>query len=266
MCSPPMWRQQCHRPVSRRTVACRTRNPMHPAHVELTFRACKQAEASLLIHPAVGLTKPGDVDYFTRVRCYQAVLTKYPPGTAKLSLLPLAMRMAGPREAIWHALIRKNCGCSHMIIGRDHAGPGTDANGKAFYDPYAAQDLFQKCQAEIGVTMVPFHNMVYVEDKAKYLPEDEVPRDARVLNLSGTELRQRLNEGRLIPDWFTYSEVIQELRRSFPPRHQQGFTVFFTGLSSAGKSTVANVLLIKLNEIGGRPVTLFDGEIGRAHV
>jgi len=264
--SPSDLRQQFARQGWRRIVAFQTRNPMHRAHVELSFRACKQAEASLLIHPAVGLTKPGDVDYFTRVRCYQVVLTKYPRGTAKLSLLPLAMRMAGPREAIWHALIRKNCGCSHMIIGRDHAGPGADKNGQPFYGPYAAQELFQKHEAEIGVTMVPFHNMVYVEDKAKYLPEDEVPREARVLKLSGTELRQRLNEGRLIPDWFTYSEVIQELRRSFPPRHQQGFTVFFTGLSSAGKSTVANVLLIKLNEIGGRPVTLFDGDLVRKHL
>jgi sulfate adenylyltransferase len=264
--SPLELRQQFTRQGWRRIVAFQTRNPMHRAHVELTFRACKQAEASLLIHPAVGLTKPGDVDYFTRVRCYQAILTKYPRGTAKLSLLPLAMRMAGPREAIWHGLIRKNCGCSHMIIGRDHAGPGSDKNGQPFYGPYAAQELFKKHEAEIGVTMVPFHNMVYVEDQAKYLPEDEVPRDARVLKLSGTELRQRLNEGRLIPDWFTYSEVIQELRRSFPPRHQQGFTVFFTGLSSAGKSTVANVLLIKLLEIGGRPVTLFDGDLVRKHL
>jgi sulfate adenylyltransferase len=176
------------------------------------------------------------------------------------------MRMGGPREAIWHALIRKNCGCSHMIIGRDHAGPGKDTDGQAFYGPYAAQELFQKYQPEIGVTMMPFHNMVYVEDQAKYLPEDEVPRDARVLNISGTQLRQRLNEGRLIPDWFTYREVIQELRRSFPPRNQQGFTIFFTGLSGAGKSTIANVLVIKLLEIGGRPVTLFDGDLVRKHL
>src|SRR5438270_13725909 len=250
----------------RRIVGFQTRNPMHRAHVELTLQAAKQVEASLLIHPAVAITRPRDVDYFTRVRCYQLILAKFPAGTAKLSLLLLAMRMAGPREAIWHALIRKNCGCSHMIIGRDHAGPGADKNGQPFYGPYAAQELFQKHEAEIGVTMVPFHNMVYVEDKAKYLPEDEVPREARVLKLSGTELRQRLNEGRLIPDWFTYSEVIQELRRSFPPRHQQGFTVFFTGLSSAGKSTIANVLLIKLLEIGGRPVTLFDGDLVRKHL
>ena len=263
---PAELRRQFGRQGWRRIVAFQTRNPMHRAHVELTFRACREAEASLLIHPAVGMTKPGDVDYFTRVRCYQAVLTKYPRATARLALLPLAMRMAGPREAMWHAIIRKNCGCSHMIIGRDHAGPGKDTDGKAFYQPYAAQELFQKYEAEIGVTMLPFHNMVYVEDKAKYLPENEVPAGARVLNLSGTELRQRLNEGRLIPDWFTYQEVIQELRRTFPPRHQQGFTIFFTGLSGAGKSTIANVLVIKLLEIGGRPVTLFDGDLVRKHL
>ena len=230
---PAELRRQFGRQGWRRIVAFQTRNPMHRAHVELTFRACREAEASLLIHPAVGMTKPGDVDYFTRVRCYQAVLTKYPRATARLALLPLAMRMAGPREAMWHAIIRKNCGCSHMIIGRDHAGPGKDTDGKAFYQPYAAQELFQKYEAEIGVTMLPFHNMVYVEDKAKYLPENE---------------------------------VIQELRRTFPPRHQQGFTIFFTGLSGAGKSTIANVLVIKLLEIGGRPVTLFDGDLVRKHL
>ena len=250
----------------RRVVAFQTRNPMHRAHVELTARAAKQVEASLLIHPAVGMTKPGDVDYFTRVRCYQVIVGKYPRGTAKLSLLPLAMRMAGPREAIWHALIRKNCGCSHLIVGRDHAGPGKDANGKPFYEPYEAQEFFRKHEAEIGVGMVPFNNMVYVEDKDAYLPEDEVPKQARVLAISGTELRRRLNEGSDLPGWFTYPDVAEELRRSFPPRDKQGFTVFFSGLSSSGKSTIAHVLLTKLQEIGGRPVTLFDGDLVRKHL
>jgi sulfate adenylyltransferase len=250
----------------RRIVAFQTRNPMHRAHVELTARAARQVEASLLIHPAVGMTKPGDVDYFTRVRCYQVILTKYPRNTAKLSLLPLAMRMAGPREVIWHALIRKNYGCSHLIVGRDHAGPGKDKNGKPFYEPYEAQEFFRKHEAEIGVQMVPFNNMVYVEEKDAYLPENEVPKQARVLNISGTELRQRLNEGRDLPGWFTYAEVAEELRRSFPPRHKQGFTVFFSGLSSAGKSTIAHVLLTKFEEIGGRPVTLFDGDLVRKHL
>ncbi len=250
----------------RRIVAFQTRNPMHRAHQELTFRAAKQVEANLLIHPSVGMTKPGDVDYFTRVRCYQLLLNKYPQGTVKLSLLPLAMRMGGPREAIWHGLIRKNHGCTHFIVGRDHAGPGKDTDGKPFYGPYEAQDLFKKHQSDIGVTMVPFNMMVYLEDQDKYVPDNEVPKDSRVLNISGTELRQRLNEGRDIPSWFTYPEVVQELRRSYPPRHRQGVTIFFTGLSGSGKSTIANVLLTKFLETGGRPVTILDGDLVRKHL
>jgi sulfate adenylyltransferase len=250
----------------RRVVAFQTRNPMHRAHVELTLRAAKQVEANLLIHPAVGVTKLGDVDYFTRVRCYQRLLSKYPHATAKLSLLPLAMRLGGPREAIWHALIRKNHGCTHLIVGRDHAGPGKDADGKPFYGHYEAQELFRKHEADIDVSMVPFSMMVYVEDQDKYFPEDEVPKDAHVLHLSGTDLRQRLNEGRDIPGWFTYPEVVQELRRSFPPRHKQGLTIFFTGLSGAGKSTIASVLVTKFLEVGGRPVTLLDGDLVRKHL
>jgi sulfate adenylyltransferase len=250
----------------RRVVAFQTRNPMHRAHQELTFRAAKQVEASLLIHPSVGMTKPGDVDYFTRVRCYQLLLSKYPAGTVKLAMLPLAMRMGGPREAIWHGIIRKNHGCTHLIVGRDHAGPGNDKNGKPFYGHYAAQELFRQHEADIGVTMVPFSMMVYLEGEDKYCPDDEVPKGARVLNISGTELRQRLNEGREIPTWFTYPEVVQELRRSYPARHKQGATVFFTGLSGSGKSTIANVLLTKFLETGGRPVTLLDGDLVRKHL
>jgi sulfate adenylyltransferase len=250
----------------RRVVAFQTRNPMHRAHVELAFRAAKQVEASLLIHPVVGMTKPGDVDYYTRVRCYQLLLSKFPQATAKLSLLPLAMRMGGPREAIWHALIRKNHGVTHFIVGRDHAGPGKDTDGKPFYGPYEAQEVFKKHQADIGVTMVPFNMMVYLEGQDKYVPDDEVKNGDRVLNISGTELRQRLNEGRDIPAWFTYPEVVTELRRSFPPRHRQGVTVFFTGLSGSGKSTIANVLVTKFLEAGGRPVTLLDGDLVRKNL
>ena len=250
----------------RRVVAFQTRNPMHRAHVELTFRAAKNVEANLLIHPSVGMTKPGDVDYFTRSRCYQLLMSKYPGGTAKLAMLPLAMRMGGPREAIWHALIRKNHGVTHFIVGRDHAGPGNDANGKPFYGPYDAQELFNKHEAEMGVKMVPFQMMVFLEDQDRYVPEDEVPKGSRVLNLSGTELRRRLNEGTEIPAWFTYPEVVQELRGSYPPRHRQGVTIFFTGLSGSGKSTIANILLTKFLEAGGRPVTLLDGDLVRKHL
>ncbi len=250
----------------RQVVAFQTRNPMHRAHVELTRRAAAELEANLLIHPSVGMTKPGDVDHYTRVRCYQAVLNSYPMHTAQLSLLPLAMRMGGPREAVWHAIIRKNYGCTHLIVGRDHAGPGNDANGKPFYGPYDAQELLAAHEGELGVAMVPFQMMVYVADLDQYQPEDEVAFGAHVLNISGTDLRRRLNEGREIPSWFTYPDVAAELRRSYPPRHQQGFTVFFTGLSGSGKSTIANVLLTKFLEVGGRPVTILDGDMVRKHL
>jgi sulfate adenylyltransferase len=250
----------------RRVVAFQTRNPLHRAHYELTLRAAKDVEASLLIHPVVGMTKPGDVDHYTRVRCYQAIMDGYAHNTAMLSLLPLAMRMGGPREAVWHAIIRRNHGVTHLIVGRDHAGPGADAQRRPFYGPYDAQDLVRQHEAELGVTMVPFRQMVYVEDLDGYLPEDEVPEGARTLAISGTEQRRRLNEGRDLPKWFTPPAVAAELRRSYPPRVRQGFTVFFTGLSGSGKSTIANVLLVKLLELGGRPVTLLDGDIVRKHL
>jgi sulfate adenylyltransferase len=250
----------------RKVVAFQTRNPMHRAHHELTLRAATEAGASLLIHPVVGLTKPGDVDHYARVRCYEALLPRYPQHTVKLALLPLAMRMAGPREALWHAIIRKNHGCTHLIVGRDHAGPGSDTAGRPFYGPYDAQELVRAHEAELGVAMVPFRNMVYVEDHDSFMPDDEVPAGSRVLNLSGTELRRRLSEGRDIPHWFTFPEIATELQRSHPPRHRQGFTVFFTGLSGAGKSTVANVLLSRFLEMGGRPVTLLDGDIVRRNL
>jgi sulfate adenylyltransferase len=250
----------------RKIVAFQTRNPMHRAHQELTLRAARQIGANLLIHPSVGMTKPGDVEYYVRVRCYRALLSRYPKDTAKLALLPLAMRMAGPREALWHAIIRKNYGCSHLIVGRDHAGPGNGENGKPFYGPYDAQQLLRVHQQELGVTMVPFQMMVYVEELDSYLPEDEVPECARALTISGTELRRCLAEGQEIPTWFTFPEVFNELRQSYPPRHRQGFTIFFTGLSGAGKSTIANILRVKFLEMGGRPVTLLDGDIVRKHL
>jgi len=250
----------------RKIVAFQTRNPLHRAHQELTLRAAKEVGAHLLIHPVVGMTKPGDVDHYTRVRCYQAIMPSYPHGTALLSLLPLAMRMGGPREALWHAIIRKNYGVTHFIVGRDHAGPGADSNGKDFYGPYDAQDLLREHEAELGVTMVPFQLMVYVEDRDEYLPVDEVPEGARTLSISGTEQRRRLNLGSELPAWFTPPAVAEELRRSYKPRSQQGFTVFFTGLSGSGKSTIANVLMVKLLEMGGRPVTMLDGDLVRKHL
>ena len=252
----------------RKVVAFQTRNPLHRAHQELTFRAAKEAQANLLIHPVVGLTKPGDIDHFTRVRCYEAVLDQYPQATTTMSLLNLAMRMAGPREAVWHGLIRKNHGCTHFIVGRDHAGPGANSAGEDFYGPYDAQDLFREHQAEMGIEMVDFKHMVYVQDRAQYEPADEIADkdDVTILNISGTELRRRLSEGLEIPEWFSFPAVVNELRKTRPPRAQQGFTVLFTGYSGSGKSTIANALMVKLMEMGGRPVTLLDGDIVRKNL
>ena len=247
-------------------VAFQTRNPMHRAHQELTLRAAHDIEANLLIQPVVGMTKPGDVDHFTRVRCYEHLLHRYPEKTTMLSLLPLAMRMGGPREAMWHAIIRKNFGCSHLIIGRDHAGPGKDSNGEDFYGPYEAQELLTEHADELDIAMVPFKLMVYAENREQYVAIDDTTDDDTVLNISGTELRHRLAEGLDIPDWFSFPDVVAELRRTHPPRHKQGFTIFFTGLSGSGKSTIANALMAKLMEIGGRPISLLDGDIARKNL
>ncbi len=250
----------------RKVVAFQTRNPLHRAHQELTFRAAKESDANLLIQPVVGMTKPGDIDHFTRVRCYEHILEEYPEQTTQLSLLNLAMRMGGPREALLHAIVRKNYGCTHFIVGRDHAGPGNDKDGNPFYGPYDAQELYKEFEKELDITMVPFKMMVYVENKAEYVPADETEPTDKVLNLSGTEFRRRLREGLDIPEWFSYPSVVAELRKAHPPKHEQGFTVFFTGLSGSGKSTVANALMTKLLEEGSRPVTLLDGDIVRKNL
>jgi sulfate adenylyltransferase len=247
-------------------VAFQTRNPMHRAHQELTKRAAALTEANLLIHPVVGMTKPGDVDHYSRVRCYEHVLRSYPEQTAMLSLLNLAMRMGGPREALWHAIIRKNHGCTHFIVGRDHAGPGKNSAGVDFYSPYAAQELVAEHAAELGITMVPFQEMVFAENRGEYVPADEVTADDKVLNISGTEFRRRLMNDLDIPEWFSFPTVVQELKRTYPPKAKQGFCLFFTGLSGAGKSTVANAVMAKLLEQGGRSVTLLDGDQVRKHL
>lgn len=249
-----------------RVVAFQTRNPMHRAHFELTCRAAKAVESNLLLHPVVGLTKPGDIDHYTRVRCYEHMLRRYPEQTTILRLLPLAMRGAGPREAVWHAIIRRNFGCSGFIVGRDHAGPGISSNGANFYDAYEAQQLVRQYQDQLEIELVPFEEMMYVPERGQFVPHDEMRQGETAMTISGTELRRRLREGIEIPEWLSFPEVLDELRRSSPPRHRQGFVVFFTGLPSSGKSTIANALLAKLNEDGTRPVTILDGDVVRRHL
>ncbi|MDX2038598.1 MAG: bifunctional sulfate adenylyltransferase/adenylylsulfate kinase [Isosphaeraceae bacterium] len=250
-----------------RIVAFQTRNPLHRAHEELTKRAAEQVGGGLLIHPVVGVTKPGDVDHFTRVRCYRALVDNhYDSKSVVLSLLPLAMRMAGPREVLLHAIIRRNYGCTDFIVGRDHAGPGNDSTGKPFYAPYAAQDAMKEHGAEIGMGMVDFKQMVYLPDEDRYCPVDAVPAGAKTADISGTQVRDDyLAKGIPLPDWFSRPAVAEILRETNPPRFLQGLTIWFTGLSGSGKSTVAHALVERLAEYG-RNVSLLDGDEIRTHL
>lgn len=250
-----------------KVVAFQTRNPLHRAHEELTKRAAEQIGGGLLIHPVVGVTKPGDVDHYTRVRCYRALVDNYyEPGSVVLSLLPLAMRMAGPREVLLHAIIRRNYGCTHLIVGRDHAGPGKDSTGKPFYDPYAAQQAMETHGPEIGMGMVDFKQMVYLPDENRYSPVDEVPEGVKTADISGTQVRDDyLAKGLQLPEWFSRPAVAEILNETNPPRFRQGLTIWFTGLSGSGKSTVAQALVERLAEYG-RNCSLLDGDEIRTHL
>ena len=248
-------------------VAFQTRNPLHRVHEELTKRASAEHNATLLLHPVVGMTKPGDVDHYTRVRTYKALATRYfEPGKVLLSLLPLAMRMAGPREALWHALIRRNFGADYLIVGRDHASPGKDSTGRPFYGPYDAQEVVEQFSLELGVGVVPFREFVYLPDEDRYEEVSKVDEGTRTASLSGTQVREEyLNQGKRIPDWFTRPEVAEILSETHPPQHRQGVCIWFTGLSGAGKSTTAEVLVSLLSE-HGRQVTILDGDVVRTHL
>ncbi len=250
-----------------KVVAFQTRNPLHRAHEELTKRAAEQIKGGLLIHPVVGVTKPGDVDHFTRVRCYRALVDNYyEPGTVVLSLLPLAMRMAGPREVLLHAIIRRNHGCTDFIVGRDHAGPGKDRSGKPFYEPYAAQEAMAEHREELGMGMVDFKQMVYLPDEDRYAPVDEVPKGVKTADISGTQVRDDyLAKGVPLPEWFSRPAVAEILGEANPPKFKQGLTIWFTGLSGSGKSTVAHALVERLAEFG-RNVSLLDGDEIRTHL
>jgi len=249
-----------------KVIAFQTRNPMHRAQFEMTLQAAREQQANLLVHPAVGMTQPGDVDHFCRVRCHLALLPRYPDQLAMLSLLPLSMRMAGPREAVWHAIIQRNFGCGLFVVGRDHAGPSQEPGGTPFYPPAAAAELVRRHAGELGIEVLATDRWVYSPGRKKYVPFDQLPAGEPALDLASAEVRRLLRAGNELPDWFTFPEVAVELRKTHPPRVRQGFTVFFTGLSGAGKSTIARALLDKLLEVGGRPVTMLDGDIVRKNL
>ncbi len=249
-----------------RIVGFQTWNPLHRFLFEMTTRAMREARANLLLMPAVGMTRPGDFDHYTRVRCYQAVSSHYPPNTHLMTLLPLATRLSGPRDALLDAIIAKNHGCSHFIVGHDHASPGCDENGRSFYESDRARTLAAEYSAEVGVEIVSFEKFVYLPFEDEYHSLDEVPEGTQTIFMTGSDIRKRVREGRRIPEWATFEEIVTELQKAYPPPRQQGFTVFLTGLSGAGKSTVAKVLYSMFLEIGDRPVTLLDGDIVRQNL
>ena len=265
--SPAQTRNALQDLGKKNVVAFQTRNPLHRVHEELTKRAAESVGGSLLIHPVVGMTKPGDVDHYTRVRTYKTLVRNhYKSGTVLLSLLPLAMRMAGPREALWHAVIRRNYGATHLIVGRDHAGPGVDSKGEPFYGPYDAQEIVDKYSDEVGIDFVPFKEFVYLPEKDKYEESSKVSIGTKTASISGTEVREQyLNKGKVLPEWFTRSEVANIMADTYPPRHRQGACIWFTGLSGSGKSTTADVLTVLAME-HGRQVTVLDGDVGRTHL
>jgi len=265
--TPSQTRERLEEIGCNNVVAFQTRNPLHRAHEEMTKQAIQEVDGVLLLHPVVGMTKPGDIDHFTRVRSYKALAENYyEADRILLALLPLAMRLAGPKEALWHALIRRNYGANHMIIGRDHASPGNDSNGKPFFSPYAAQELVQRFQDELGVKPLNFGEFVYLKDQDRYADVRTLTDDERATKISGSEGRQwYFDGGKDLPSWFARKEVADVIAEKHPPRHKQGFCVWFTGLSAAGKSTTAEILTTRLQE-HGRQVTVLDGDVVRTHL
>ena len=266
----------------RKVVAFQTSKPMHRLQRDITLQAAKDIGGHILLHPTVGMTKPGDLHYYARVHCYQAIRRHFPHDLAALSLLPLAMRMAGPREALWHALVHQNYGCSHMIVGPKHAYPPALCNGSSngvsmpmtdgsdgggFYAPYAAQELLAQHQDDLSIRILSIEAQCYVPSRNRFMPVSKIA--AQQLDCSeytDAQLKKDLATGEEIPEWFSYPEVVRELRKVYPPRSKQGFTLFFTGFSGSGKSTIAKIVYAKLVEAGGRPVSLLDGDIVRQHL
>jgi sulfate adenylyltransferase len=261
--TPDEIRQECQKLGWQRIVGYQTDSIIHRAQFEITLEGMRRAKANLLVLPIVGVRRTEDFDYYTRVRCNREVMRHYPPETHLFSLLPHFMRMAGPREAILSAIMAKNYGCSHFMICHDHADPGNGPDKQCRYDRQASRDLFEQCKDDRGITMMPFEEMLYLPFEDEHRFKDQVAAGTKTISMNGADIRARVRSGRKIPGWVSFPEVLDELRKAYPPPNKQGFTLFFTGLSGAGKSTIAKVIFSKMLEIGERPVTLLDGDIVR---
>ncbi len=265
--SPQKLRKQFQQRGWKNVIAFQTSQPIHKVQQHIILQAARESQAHILIHPTVGITKPGDLDYYARVHCYQAVQKYFPDNLATMSLLPLAMRMAGPKEALWHAIINKNYGCSHILIGPDHASPpplSAENSHDKFYAQNAAQDYVRQYEHELGIKVMVTEEHRYVAQQQKFLPLSSIKKDELSSEmLSYLDLKSYLHNNKNIPSWFTFPEVLKALSKAYPARCRQGITLFFTGLSGSGKSTLAKIIYAKMIELGTRPVTLLDGDIVR---
>lgn len=256
-------RRECQKLGWQRIVGYQTGTVIHQPQYMITLEAMRRAKANLLLMPIVGVIRTEEFDYYTRVRCYKEAVRHYPPDTNLLSLLPHFLRFAGPREVLLNAIVAKNYGCTHFVVGHDHADPCMDNGHKCIYDTKMLQDILNQCEEDLGISLFSFDEMVYLPYEDEYKFKERVPKGVKTVSLTSQDIRERIKSGRKIPDWASFPEVLDELRKAYPPPSKQGFTVFCTGLSGAGKSTIAKVLFSKMLEIGDRPVTLLDGDIVR---
>ena len=266
--TPAELRQHFDKLGWRTIVAFHTSKPMHAVHYEMTMRASKQANAHILIHPVVGMAKPGDLHYYSRVHCYEAILKQYPKSLVTLALIPMAMRMAGPREALMNAIIRQNYGCTHYIIGTEHAAPpNVRDSGKRFYATGASQRYVEKYKRSIEIEIIDIEELCYDEDKERFITRTDGKQAlCSSESFSNTHVLNSLLRQEEIPKWVTFPEVLAALQQSYPPRSQRGLTLFFTGFSGSGKSTLARIIYAKFIEEGKRPVTLLDGDVVRLNL
>jgi sulfate adenylyltransferase len=268
--TPAEMREQFARLGWRKVMAYQPSQALHRPQYEFLLRTAMQQEANLLIHAVAGSDPVLESGHFALVRACQALMPRLPASTSMLALNPMTPWAAGPRKTLLKAIMARNYGCSQLVTGGETVLESLhkESSQRRGQDtPNLSSDtVYAVAKESLGVTLLPFPRMVYVEDRDEWLPEETVPADTRSESMSGAELTRRLMQNIKVPEWFSFPEVLDEMRKAYPPRKQQGFTVFFTGLSGSGKSTIARALTVRLMEMGGRRVSLLDGDIVRTHL